>query len=270
MKLKKTMPTAKIDDISVYYEVYGQGMPLVLIGGFGADHTMWDSIVEPLSSLFKVIRFDNRGAGRTSAPEAMYSIEQMANDVALLCDHLGINEAYFIGSSMGGMILQALSYRFPALVKKAVISNSALNCNNAYEFFLQTQLKLIKEKLAPELIINISCSWVFSYEYLSQPDVIEAFIQKKLNNPYAFTLTGYSGQYAAISSFDSTSWVDKIKVPALVVGATDDLIFNQRQFDELAAQMPHAKKYMFEKTGHLPHFEHPANFIKLVSNFFNG
>ena len=263
------MATAKIDDITMYYEVHGEGTPLVLISGFSVDHTAWDSVVKVLSSTFKVITFDNRGAGRTSVPEGDYSIEQMANDVALLCEHLDIKEAYFIGSSMGGMILQFLSYQHPTLVKKSIICNSALNRHNAYGFFLHAQLKMIKANTDPRLIIEANCNWLFSYEYLSQTEVMEDFFRLVMNNPHPFTVTGYSGQQAALSSFDATPWADKIEVPTLIIGSTDDLINNERMTRELVDKIPNAKHYMFENTGHLPHVEHPTMFIELVSNFLN-
>ena len=111
------MPKIQVNDISMYYETHGQGEPLVLISGFSADHSVWSRVVDALKANYQVIVFDNRGAGQTDVPLGPYSIEQMAADVDGLCQQLGIQRAHFVGSSMGGFILQTLDFRYPKRVK---------------------------------------------------------------------------------------------------------------------------------------------------------
>ena len=263
------MPIAKIDDITMYYEIHGTDTPLILISGGRVDHAAWNSVVETLSGEFKVITFDNRGSGQTSVPEGDYSIFQMANDIALLCEHLDINEAYFIGHSMGGMILQALSYQYPKLVKKSIICNSALNNHNAAAFFTTTQLNMIKANVDQQLIIEANFPWLFSYNFLSQTDIMEHVLWAFMNNPHPITLTGYCGQQAAESSFDATPWADKIKVATLIISSTDDLIYNERMTRELVDSISNSQHYTFEKTGHLPQIEHSTRFFDRVNRFLH-
>lgn len=99
------MPTAKLNDITMYYEVQGEGTPLIFIGGFSADHLVWAEQALAFMSDFQVITLDNRGAGQTTIPDGAYTVEQMADDVVSLCQHLDIEQAYFVGHSMGGCIL---------------------------------------------------------------------------------------------------------------------------------------------------------------------
>ncbi len=84
------MPYVKVNDIQMYYEIHGDGEPLVLIVGLGTDISEWDGIIRWLAKKYKVLAFDNRGAGRTDKPDRPYSIEMMAHDTAGLMQTLGI------------------------------------------------------------------------------------------------------------------------------------------------------------------------------------
>src|SRR5579883_3238531 len=96
------MPTIKVNDIDIYYEIHGEGKPLVLIGGLGIDLSEIESITHWLAQRYRVLVFDNRGAGRTDKPDVPYSIEMMAQDTEELMNALAIEQASVLGISMGG------------------------------------------------------------------------------------------------------------------------------------------------------------------------
>lgn len=100
------MPTLQRGSFTTYYEEAGQGEPVVLICGFGAELQAWRFNLPELTRHFRVITFDNRGAGRSSAPDEPYRLEQMADDLAALFDHLRVPVASLLGWSVGGMIAQ--------------------------------------------------------------------------------------------------------------------------------------------------------------------
>jgi pimeloyl-ACP methyl ester carboxylesterase len=122
------MPTVKVNDIDVYYEIHGDGEPLVLIGGLANDITDYaghSDIVRLLSERCKVIAFDNRGVGRTGKPDIPYSIPMMVEDTVGLLDALGIERAHIVGISMGGRIALALALAHPDRVGKLVLVSTA-------------------------------------------------------------------------------------------------------------------------------------------------
>ncbi len=85
------MPTARVNGITMYYQEHGAGEPLLLINGLGADITLLAPIIAKFERSFRVVAFDNRGAGRTDKPDPPYTIELMAQDTAALMDvHAGI------------------------------------------------------------------------------------------------------------------------------------------------------------------------------------
>jgi 3-oxoadipate enol-lactonase len=115
------MPIVKVNDIEIYYEIHGEGEPVVLIGGLNSDHTLYRGVLPRLAARYKVVVFDNRGVGRTGKPDIPYSIDMMADDTAGLLNALGIPQAYILGTSMGGRIAVALALRHPRQVKSLIL-----------------------------------------------------------------------------------------------------------------------------------------------------
>lgn len=119
------MPTIRVGDIDVYYEIHGDGPPLVLVGGLGVDLTVFAPFTEQLARSFRVLTFDNRGAGRTDKPDVPYSIPMMADDTAGLMAALGLSRAHVVGVSMGGRIAMELAARYPSRVDRLVLISTA-------------------------------------------------------------------------------------------------------------------------------------------------
>jgi 3-oxoadipate enol-lactonase len=84
------MPTVKVNNINIYYEIHGEGEPLVLTGGLSIDITALESVIGTLAQNYRVIAFDNRGAGRTDKPDIPYSIAMMADDTVGLLKAIGV------------------------------------------------------------------------------------------------------------------------------------------------------------------------------------
>ncbi len=264
------MPKILLNDTELYYESYGQGEPLVLIGGFSADHLVWVTVSEKLAEKYRVIVFDNRGSGQSSITNGPYSIAQFAKDVVDLCHALDISKAHFIGNSMGGFILQVLAHEYPHLVKSAIISNSSYKTDTVFKYYIQAQLEMMKANTPRHALYKASCAWCFSQKFLSQPETLETLIEMALNNPFPFTIEGYEGQYSAIKDFNSLSLLSAITVPTLVIGSNEDIIFPERIFKVLAEKINQAKYFCFDQCGHLPHIEEPEKYIKIVTEFIDG
>ena len=111
------MPTVRVADVSLYYVEAGAGEPLVLVMGLGADHLAWGFQFPVLAERYRVIAFDNRGAGQSDVPDRPYTTRMMADDTAGLMDALGIDRAHVLGVSLGGMIAQEIALNHPARVR---------------------------------------------------------------------------------------------------------------------------------------------------------
>ncbi len=261
------MPLKKVNGLTMYYEIHGEGESIVFIPGFSHDHTAWAGIARLLEQDYQVILLDNRGTGQTDVPVGPYTIETMAADIAGLCVQLGIQQAHFVASSMGGFILQVLAHQYPSLVKSGVISNSVLNANCVFKVYVEGQLELLKGNAPLSALVHASLAWAFSYRFLSLPGMVNQLITTTVQNPYPFTIAGYEGQCAALTAFDSTSWVGGIKIPMLIFAGDQDLIFNPTSVKTLADKIPNAEYYCYEECGHLPFLEYPDEFAEKVRKF---
>lgn len=264
------MPLIHVNNIDLYYEEQGQGEPVILIAGFSADHNAWRFVVDYLKQQFRVIVLDNRGVGQSSVPPGSYSIDIMAHDVAGLCQQLNIHRAHFIGSSMGGFIVQQLAYRYPDLVKSIIISNSTYFAQGCFKIYVEAQLELLQSQAPLPALVKANSAWVYSYQFLSQPDTINNLIKIAVDNPYPVTMEGYRSQLAALIQFDSREWLNQIQVPALVIGGDQDIIFAPSTVKALAEQLPKARYICFDNCGHLPFIEYPKQFIHCILPHLRG
>jgi 3-oxoadipate enol-lactonase len=119
------VPVVRVRDLDMYYELHGEGEPLVLIGGLANDLSEWEWMVQRCAETHRVLAFDNRGAGRTGKPDIPYSIEMMAADTAGLMTALDISGATVLGVSMGGKIALALALDHPELVARLILVSAS-------------------------------------------------------------------------------------------------------------------------------------------------
>lgn len=124
------MPRAKINGIELNYEVHGEGYPLVLAHGFTASLGMWADQVPEFAKKYRVVVYDSRGHGASEVPTEMaqYTLGHCVEDQRALMDHLGIEEAYVGGLSMGGMIAMRFALKYPQRVRALLL------CDTAAEF----------------------------------------------------------------------------------------------------------------------------------------
>src|SRR3989338_85192 len=111
----------RVNGASIYYEMRGSGHPLILISGYTRDHTLWTPVLEALAARFQVLRFDNRGVGRTQDEGQPLSASLMAEDVRALAKALGLQKPHIIGQSMGGTVAQKLAAAYPDEIGKLVL-----------------------------------------------------------------------------------------------------------------------------------------------------
>lgn len=136
------MPTVDIDGLGMYYEWHGEpdAEPLVLILGLSLDISEVGPLIDGLAARYRVLAFDNRGAGRTGKPDAPYSVEQMAADTAGLMRAVGLPRAAVLGISLGGRIALALALAEPAMVERLILASTGARVVRSWRRRLMLQL----------------------------------------------------------------------------------------------------------------------------------
>ena len=249
------MPTAHVNGIDVFYQEAGDPAadPLLLIMGWGGDHTAWAFQTPAFAARYRVVALDNRGAGQSSAPDAPFTIADMADDAVALLDHLGIARAHVAGASMGGMIAQEVALRHPGRVRTL-----ALHCTlarpDAYGSFLVNTLLTVKARGDREEYARAVIPWILSRKTLAlKADFVKLFLDRAVTYPHATGLVGLTRQAEAIGRHDTLARLDQIRVPTLITVGAEDILVPPRFSHEIHGRIPHARFVTIPEAGHL-HF----------------
>ena len=211
------MPTIKINDITLYYELHGSGEPLVLIGGLALDVSEYEGMIRWFGERYRVLAFDNRGVGRTDKPDNPYTIEMMAQDSRGLMDALGIERAHVLGISMGGRIALELVLSAPhKVVSLILISTSAqTRRSRRHQWFIKLMARLP----------------ILKGQY---PQPYYAFLR----------------QLQATSLYDCTARLSALRLPTLILHGKRDTTTPYALAEEMHAHIAGSRLITFEG-GHL-------------------
>jgi 3-oxoadipate enol-lactonase len=245
------MPKVKVGDINMYYEVHGKGEPLVLIPGLTVNVDWFFMHIPVFSREYRVVAFDNRGAGRSDAPDVPYSMEMMADDLAGLLDAIGIKSAHIWGGSMGGAIAQQFALRHPKMVKSLILLCTGIGASHRIR---QSDPEVIESfsnprVLPPEESARQMLRIMISQKYLNDNNEwVKKMIWKMLEHPA--TPQGSIRQMQAAFGAETYDKLPDIKAPTLVIHGEADRINPVEYARILASRIPNAELTILEKMGH--------------------
>jgi 3-oxoadipate enol-lactonase len=271
------MPRASINGINVCYQVRGSGEPLVLIQGLGSPGSGWFFQCRAFSKFYTVIVLDNRGAGRSSKPDAQYSVRTMADDVIGLMDHLGIDKAHILGASMGGMIAQEIAINYPQRVKKLILACTTAGVDDAeMRMLMQRSIGLGDGASEADMgsldartmgrIMGTVTDLAFNRRMYRAVFIPAA----KLYFRYGRIAEGVLGQLRSISSHSTLERLGQVKAPTLVIGGTDDKILPPQSSDILAKNIAGSKQVRVAGGSHSFFIEMHGRFNREVLEFLKG
>jgi pimeloyl-ACP methyl ester carboxylesterase len=261
------MPNVALGDISLYYEVHGQGDPLLWIAGLGSDSSSWLGVVGRFSPYFQNIVFDNRGSGRSALGRQECTIGRMAQDAINLLDFLKIERAHLIGHSMGGYIAQELAVNFPDRIDKLVLESTASVSSERNNALLKDFYDQLVNEGCSEPWIRKWLPWLFSPGFLADSLFIEAFVKNALRYPHAMKAEGFKSQIGAIALFDARGRTGAIRAQTLVLEGQDDTLIIPEEAQELADSIPNCIFKPIDGVGHAIHIENPGLFVDTVLEF---
>ena len=243
------MPYAQVNGINLYYEVHGEGYPVVMISGLGSQGQSWDTQVPIYSKDYKVIVFDNRGAGKSDKPKSPYSTEGMADDTAALMDALSIEQAHIVGKSMGGMIAQWLAIKHPERVGKLVMGCSSGSRDQVGNEILRMGRE-IASKAGLRAVWFMALHLGYTREYIEMNIDRLNKVSSMLGGDSAEALEGYIGQSLACEGHHTLEHLPKINTPAFVMMGESDQITAPERTRELSRLIPKAELCVFTGVGH--------------------
>ena len=263
------MPTIKVGNINMYYEVHGGGQPLLLIMGLGSDSSNWMLQTMEFSKGYQVIVFDNRGVGRTDAPDIPYSTKMMADDTAGLMETIGIREAHVLGMSLGGFVAQELAINHPKRVKSLVLATTAASMPPRTKHIESTWAAAAKEGISRGTLLNLQAPFLFTDNLFQMPDLLNMFVEGMAANPYPPPPHGFARQVDACVEHDTRGRLGQVAAPTLVLVGREDVLLPVRLSEELASGIPNARLVVLEGGGHGFNGEIADKFNQAVLNFLS-
>lgn len=257
------MPIINVNDIKIYYEVHGEGFPLIMIMGESGNVDWWDpSLIDILSKNFKTIIFDNRGVGKTNDTDVDYAFKTLADDTIGLMDALKIKQAHVFGLSMGGKIAQEIAISYPNKVKKLILCSTMCGGYQAVIPSREVIDKVLKGVSDPEEIASL----VLTKEFIeNNPAEVEKMIQIVKKTP--ISKESALRQDKAGKKFKSFKRLKMIENPTLIMHGKKDILVVPENGELLEKLIPNAKLVYFKNSAHSIYAEEPDLFIEILLEF---
>jgi len=239
---------ARLPDGEIYYEVTGDGPPLLLVPGLGGLGAFWAKQVADFARDFRVIVHDHRGTGQSTHSRIEYSVDKMADDVVKLMDALGIESAHYVGHSTGGAIGQVIAQDDPHRLRSLVLSASWPGAD-PYLCRLFASRREILVTLGVESYLAASVLMLAPPWWVRANDRAIAEQHRQTARASA-PVEVLASRIDAIVKFDRRARLGEIRTPTLVIVAADDMITPRFYSDELAERIGGAKLTVLEGGGH--------------------
>lgn len=260
----------EINGANFYYEISGEGHPFVMLHAGIADSRMWDDQFNFFAQHYKVIRFDQRGYGKTEPAAGEF---QRYEDLYALLKHLGIERAYLMGCSMGGGVCMNFALQHPEMSAALIMvcsgppgfkfeTPSPKQWDEAVAAFDNNELEKVSE-----LEVQI---W---FDGKSRtPEQVDPAVRKKVFDMNLIALQYEKRELGKELPLQppAAERLAELKLPTLVIVGDLDTDYIQAAADHMAAQIAGARKVVISPAAHLPNMEHPTVFNQHILDFLTG
>src|SRR5262245_33590759 len=259
------MPFADLPSVRLHYSFAGPASApaLVLSNPLGTNFSVWNAQAPAFEKQFRLLRYDMRGHGQSSAPLPPYAVRELAQDILALADSLNITRFHFCGLSIGGMIGMALALRAPERLHRLVLCNTAPKIGT--EEFWNTRIQTVESKGMKEVAGAVTARWFTPTFQQSSPDAVASAIRVL----ESLDPQGYVGGCTAVRDFDFSADVAKIRTQTLVISGTHDPAATPADGRVLAERIADAR-YTELNTSHLSNVEDPVHFNQAVLSFLTA
>jgi 3-oxoadipate enol-lactonase len=255
----------QVNGIMLAYGDKGTGLPLVFLHAFPLNRTMWAAQEETLSSLFRVVTVDLRGHGESDAPLWHYSLDQTADDVRALLDQLSIQQAVFVGLSMGGYILFAFYRKYAERVKGLVLADTRAQADTTEGKAGRFQMAQTAYTEGPAAIADIMLPKLLSPTTIrTRPEIVRKVRAMIEGNQ----ISGIAGDLMAMAERpDSIPLLRRITCPTQIIVGELDHATPPSDAKLMAEQIPGSRLRVIPHAAHLTNLEQPEQFNQIIASF---
>lgn len=256
----------KANGIDINYAVEGEGPWVTLSHSLACNLDMWAPQIDVLSRKYKVLRYDTRGHGQSSAPAGEYTLDQLADDAKALFDALNIKRTHWLGLSMGGMIGQTFALKYPGIFQSMVLADTTSRRAPDAAKLWGDRMRVAGEKGMEPLVESTLARWFTEPYRNSHKDVVARIAGDIRSTP----AVGYIGCCHAISKIDLTDRLHEIKCPALVIVGEQDMGTPPAMAREIHDNLAGSALKVIPSAAHLSNIEQAAAFNSAVMAFLEG
>lgn len=255
----------RTNDIETHYVVEGEGPWLTMSHSLACNLSMWDEQAKLLSRRFKVLRYDTRGHGGSSAPAGPYTLEQLADDAKALFDALGIQHTHWVGLSMGGMIGETFALKHPGFFQSMVLADTTSRRPPNAEQMWRERVMIAQAQGMEGVRESTLARWFTEPFRQSRLDVMERIGRDIVQTPVA----GFAGCCDAIARVDLLDRLKEIDCPALVIVGDQDHGTPPEMARQIHANLRGSKLTVIASAAHLSNIEQPAAFNEALTAFLD-
>ena len=256
------MPMIDADGCLLNVSVEGRdgGPTLMLSNSLGTTLKMWEPQMRPLTQLFRVIRYDRRGHGRSGVPPGPYSMERFGRDVIAILDDLNIDKVHWCGLSMGGMVGQWLGANAPERLGKIVLANTACFYPDPTNWL--NRIKAIRDGGIAAVADTVIAAWLTADFREREPQIAASLKSMLLATP----VEGYLACCEALSTLDQRELLPTITNPTLVIAGRHDMSTPVAAGELIRSLIPGASLTLLD-AAHISNVEQPHAFTDAVVGF---
>jgi len=250
----------------LYYEVHGEGEPLLCVMGLGTDARAWIPQIPHWSAERRVVVFDNRDSGRSTYAEEPYEIADLARDTLALADELGLESFDLVGMSMGGAVSQQLALQAPDRVRTLTLIVTYAGLGPYGEARAKALGDVVK-RMNWEEQTDFLMMLTFSEGFFNDSERFQKLRQIILSNPNPQPADALDRQLHASGRHEVRDRLGELKMPVHVIGAERDLMVPVWKSKEIAALIPDAKLTILDGAPHAVNIESADELSGLVLDF---
>lgn len=266
---KKKARKASVNGVELYYKIEGEEHPetVLLISPLGGDAGFWARQTQELSRHFRVITFDNRGAGISSKCNGECSTELMADDAIALLDHLGVKRTHLVGLALGGLIAQHVAARRPDLVESLVLASSYASADGCIQEVTR-EWRDVASNSGMEVLFDTCLEWLFSSSYISDSqgelEKLKTFYRLNLQDPLSFRSQSLAGV-----NHDSRALLARIECPTLIIHGQADRLVGFELAQNLKNGLKNSRLLLLDQAPHFLIWEYATRFNEELIKFFS-
>jgi len=256
---------AKANGIDVYYEIHGkEGAPwLTLSHSLACSVRMWDEQIASFKDRYRILAYDTRGHGQSSAPAGDYTLEQLADDLKGLLDHLQISKTHYCGLSMGGMIGQTFALKYPGILQTLVLADTSSRIPPEVGPVWEERIKVAQTQGMQALVQPTLERWFTAPYRSAHPETMQRVGKLIADTP----VPGYVGCCRAIPKLNLTARLKEIKVPIQIIVGADDQGTPVAMSQAIHDNAPGSRLDILPNAAHLSNIEQPQAFDRALAEF---